>query len=784
MMARIVRPALLFSLILTARAVSFADEPAHGTSKVKPEQAAEYRDKLQPFLARYCVSCHNPKEKKANFDLSKYGSPESIVADRKRWQRAAEYIASGEMPPEESPQPEIEQADAMAAWIGGFLESQPCDPSDSSPGQVTLRRLNRVEYRNTVRDLVGVDYKPTDEFPSDDVGYGFDNIGDVLTLSTVLMEKYFSAAEQIAEEAILSDEARFGPALALDLEKAKASEAVHAANEGKYFISNGTLQIPVKIEKPGTYRLKVRGWGDQGGDQVAKMKLKVDGLGEAVVDVPALRDKPGDYELAVTFEKPGEATATIEFVNDAYLAKSDKEKGYDRNLMVESVQWAGPAPVSAPKPLEFQRKLFACHPAGDHNDECVKKILADLSERAFRRPPRSSETGRLFDLVQQSRRSGESFESGIQLALKALLISPHFLFKMEADPSYESDARIRNLNDYELATRLSYFLHGSMPDAELYKAAKAGQLSKDDVLEKQVRRMLDDARINQLVDNFGMQWLQLRNLQNIGFDTKRFPKFDGELRRAFYQETRQFLTHLIREDRSVLELIDADYTFVNEKLASHYGIDGVKGRQFRKVPLTDRNRGGLITQASVLAVTSNPTRTSPVKRGRWILEQLLGTPPPPPPPNVPELMADEAALAGTLRQQMEQHRKDPSCATCHAKMDPLGFGLENFDAVGGWRSLDGKEPIDSTGELPSGEKFAGPGELKKILLGRKKEFVRNLTEKMMIYALGRGLDTNDQCAVEEIVKTVEADGYRFSRLVLEIVRSDPFRKRLTSKAKP
>jgi hypothetical protein len=281
-----------------------------------------------------------------------------------------------------------------------------------------------------------------------------------------------------------------------------------------------------------------------------------------------------------------------------------------------------------------------------------------------------------------------------------------------------------------------------------------------------------------------MQWLQLRNLQNIGFDQKRFPKFDGELRRAFMLETRQFLTYVIREDRSVIDLLDADYTFVNEKLADHYGIEGVKGRNFRKVDLTDKNRGGLVTQASILAVTSNPTRTSPVKRGRWILEQLLGTPPPPPPPNVPELMADEAALSGTLRQQMEQHRKDPSCATCHAKMDPLGFGLENFDAVGSWRSLDGKEPIDSSGELPSGESFVGPGELKKILVGRKTEFVRNLAEKMMIYALGRGLDASDQCAVEDIVKAVEADGYKFSRLVLEIVRSEPFEKRLTAKAKP
>lgn len=783
---------MMLRLALTISALYFAtfgsssdafagDDP---TVAAQAKFAAEFKDKIQPFLGKYCVSCHSPEKKKAGFDLSKFGTLDSIAGDRKLWQRAAEYVASGEMPPEEAPQPEIPAADAVAEWLQGFIDSQPCDPADQSPGQVTLRRLNRIEFRNTVRDLVGVDYKPTDEFPSDDVGYGFDNIGDVLTLSTVLMEKYFAAAEQIAEEAILSDEAKFGPAILLDLEKSKTSEAVKGAENGKYFISNGSLSVPVKADKAGTYRLKVRGWGDQGGDAVARMKVKVDGLGEADLDVPAVRANPGDYELSVKVEKPGEFTATVEFVNDAYLAKTEADKGYDRNLFVESVQWVGPSPATPPKPAEFQRKLFACHPDGNHNDECVKKNLTDLTERAFRRPARSSEVGRLIDLVNQSRRSGESFESGIQLALKALLISPHFLFKMEADPNFESAATVRNLNDYELATRLSYFLHSTMPDAELYKLARSGQLSKDDNLEKQVRRMLNDARINQFVDNFGMQWLQLRNLQNIGFDQKRFPKFDGELRRAFMLETRQFLTYVIREDRSVIDLLDADYTFVNEKLADHYGIEGVKGRNFRKVDLTDKNRGGLVTQASILAVTSNPTRTSPVKRGRWILEQLLGTPPPPPPPNVPELMADEAALSGTLRQQMEQHRKDPSCATCHAKMDPLGFGLENFDAVGSWRSLDGKEPIDSSGELPSGESFVGPGELKKILVGRKTEFVRNLAEKMMIYALGRGLDASDQCAVEDVVKAVEADGYKFSRLVLEIVRSEPFEKRLTAKAKP
>jgi len=755
-----------------------ADDP-------KAQFSKEFQSQLKPFLGNYCLSCHGSEKPKAGLNLAKYDSPESLLKDRKVWQRAAEHVASGEMPPEKSPQPEPAQADTIAGWIENYLSSIDCKPEDQSPGRVTLRRLNRVEYRNTVRDLVGVEYKPTDDFPSDDVGYGFDNIGDVLTLSTVLMEKYFDAAEQIADEAILGEMRTHGPTKLIDLEKVQATEAVKPYGEGgKYFISAGSISFKVKADTAGDYRLKVRAWGDQGGNEPAKMKMKLDGLSETIVDVPAVRTSAGDYESLVKITKPGEFQASISFTNDVYLETKGDVKGYDRNLMVETVQWAGPATVNQPKPSDFHKRTFACHPDGKHAEGCPKKIVTNLAERAYRRPPRSDEIGRLMDLFSSARRSGESFESGVQLALKAILISPHFLFKIEADPNFKSEASVRKLNDYELATRLSYFLHSTMPDQELYQLAKSGKLTQDDNLEKQVKRLLASARVGQFVENFGMQWLQLRNLQNIVFDRKRFPRYDIDIRRNFILETRQYLTHVIREDRNVLELLDSDYTFVNDQLAGYYGIKDVEGKQFRKVTLKDANRGGLVTQASILAVTSNPTRTSPVKRGRWILEQILGTPPPPPPPNVPELKAEEAELSGTLRQKMEQHRKDPACATCHAKMDPLGFGLENFDAVGAWRTLDGKDKIDSSGVLPSGEKFAGPAELKKILMSRKKDFVRNLAEKMMIYGLGRGLDSTDQCAVEEIVKAVEKDGYRFSRLVLEIVRSEPFDKRLTSKAKP
>jgi hypothetical protein len=385
------------------------------------------------------------------------------------------------------------------------------------------------------------------------------------------------------------------------------------------------------------------------------------------------------------------------------------------------------------------------------------------------------------DLAEQS---GESFERGIQLAVEAILCSPQFLFRVELDPRPRRRGEVlpptRAVNEYELASRLSYFLWSSMPDDELAQLAASGKLRDGDTLGRQVRRMLRDPKARALVENFGDQWLQLRLLGTINPDTKQFPAFDDALRRAMLEETRLFFESLVRDDRSVLDFLDAKDTFVNERLARHYGIPGVRGEEFRRVTLPDDRRGGLLGQASILTVTSNPTRTSPVKRGKWILEQILGTPPPPPPPDVPELKEDkDVVLSGTLRQRMEQHRANPSCATCHGRMDPLGFGLENFDAVGAWREKDGPFPVDASGTLPSGQTFQGPKALKAILQERREDFARCLAEKLLTYALGRGLDYYDKCAVDRMVAALARDDYRFSTLVLEIVQSDPFQKRRT-----
>jgi hypothetical protein len=398
-----------------------------------------------------------------------------------------------------------------------------------------------------------------------------------------------------------------------------------------------------------------------------------------------------------------------------------------------------------------------------------------LTTRALRRGVQPSEIDRLVTLVELAQQQGDSFETGIQLALQAILISPHFLFRVELDPPEGQEER--DLNDYELATRMSYFLWSSMPDEQLFQLARQGALRQGNNLEKQVRRMLNDPKSDAFIESFAGQWLQLRSLEDMAFDPQRFPGCDQQLLAAMRDETIRFFAEIVRSDLSILTILDADFTFVNEALARHYGIAGVKGNEWRRVSLKGTPRGGVMTQGSILAVTSNPTRTSPVKRGKFILENLLGTPPPPPPPNVPLLDDKGRKLTGTLRQQMEQHRTNPSCASCHKLMDPLGFALENFDAVGRYRQQDEGGEIDPSGELPSGETFSGYDELRELLLKSKREqFLKCMSEKMLIYAVGRGLEYYDQCAVNKIMNALEEDDYRFSRLVLEVVKSDPFQK--------
>ncbi|MBM3776189.1 MAG: DUF1592 domain-containing protein, partial [Acidobacteria bacterium] len=465
-----------------------------------------------------------------------------------------------------------------------------------------------------------------------------------------------------------------------------------------------------------------------------------------------------------------------DYVNSERRDPKNPATPLERAIFVDYFEVRGPYNHN-PAESSSYRRIFRCnHPGGSHTDLCARQILTPLIRRAYRRPPAQGEVDRLLALYGSARQQGESFEQGIQLALKALLVSPHFLFRVEKDPN-PKDASAHPVSETELASRLSYFLWSSMPDDELLSLAEQGRLRQPDVFEGQVRRMLRDRRSRALVDNFAGQWLHLRNLKKATPDPGRFPSFNEALRAAMARETELFFEHVLREDRSVLEFLDARYSFLNARLAAHYGVEGVRGREFRRVALDNGQRGGIVTQASILTVSSYPTRTSPVLRGLWVLENILGNPPPPPPPGVPQLNENAASRTGTLRQQLEQHRANPGCAVCHTRMDAIGFGLENYDAVGAWRTHDGGFPVDASGSLPGGKFFQGPAELRAILMKERDAFCRTLVQRTLTYALGRGLERYDKGAVEHISSRLAAGGFRFSTLILEIVRSDPFQMR-------
>ncbi|MFO0881760.1 MAG: DUF1592 domain-containing protein [Gemmataceae bacterium] len=594
------------------------------STAVAAEKPPSYARDIAPLIEKYCLKCHSAPKPKGGLALDREKSDADVLKKRTAWEKAGDNLRSGDMPPSGSKKPTVEEMELLNRWFDGVVFKTDCTgPKD--PGRVTIRRLNRAEYNNTIRDLIGLDFKPAKDFPADDVGYGFDNIGDVLSLPPLLMEKYLAAAETIIDEA-----------------------------------------------------------------------------------------------------------------------------------------WKKP---------DLRKRMMPRQPSAG-NRTAMQENLKEFAGRAWRRPVSDDEVKRLMRFIFLAREQGDGPDVGARMALKAVLISPYFLFRIEEEPRDKSGL----INQFELASRLSYFLWSSMPDEELFRLAREGKLRQPGVLEQQVRRMLGDPRSRALAENFAGQWLNLRTLPAFSPDPKRFPSFNAGLRDAMQREAEQFFLHVVREDRSLLDFLDADYTFVNERLARHYGLKDVQGEQFRKVSLTGTPRGGVVTMAGVLAVTSNPTRTSPVKRGKWILENILGTPPPPPVPDVPELK-DDAELSGTLRQQMEQHRKNPTCAGCHARMDPLGFGLENFDAVGAYRTREGKHAIDTSGVLPDGSTFDGPAALRKVLLAKKELFVKCLTDKMLTYALGRGTERTDRCFIEEIAKKTAAADYRITTLVLEIVRSDPFQKR-------
>lgn len=737
-----------------------------------------FRQEVLPFTKKYCLDCHSGKEAEGKLALDQFADIRAVDGGQEAWAKIRKYLQARIMPPPDADQPGEAELRAVIGWIDRHFSGIDCRLR-RDPGRLTLRRLNRAEYNNTIRDLTGVDFKPADDFPADDVGYGFDNIGDVLSMPPILLEKYLAAADQIVDRAIYihtpdkTPKQRF---LARDVEHTGG----HSGSIGWEFPSNGEAFTEVLLPARGQYILRGRAVATQAGDELAKMAFKFDDRQVHVADVSAAAGSPENYETKFTANK-GKHRFCLAFINDFYDPDNPDPKRRDRNLGIEFLEIQGPLDGPPPELPESHKKILFCQPTKGQERECAAKILSRFASRAFRQPAGNDEVERLVKFVDLARENGEGFERGIQLGVEAVLVSPHFLFRVEQDPKPGEDGAdadgIHLINEYELATRLSYFLWSSMPDDDLFHDAFKGRLRKN--LRRQVERMLKDRRSGAFADNFVSQWLEVRKLGSLAPDPRRFPAFNEELRVAMLEETMRFFAAIMEEDRSLLDLIDSDFTFLNERLAKHYGIQDVTGPEFRRVQLKDRDRGGVITQASVLTITSNPTRTSAVKRGKWILEQLLDMAPPPPPPNSGDLDDDPkaAAKAGSLRQQLEQHRANPSCASCHTMMDPLGFGLENFDAIGAWRDRDGALAIDASGLLPDGSSFNGPRELKAVLKQRKDDFVRCLAGKMLTYALGRGIQPSDQCTLDDISSRLAKNDYKFSALIHAIVESDPFQKR-------
>ncbi len=723
------------------------------------------------FLQKHCVSCHNEKTRRADVSLHMLKADGDLIKHRAVVEKALRAVKAGEMPPNTRPRPNVGDMEAFIASAQGVLDRHDrLAPPD--PGRVTIRRLNRTEYDNTIRDLIGVDLKPAEDFPSDDIGHGFDNIGDVLTLAPVLMERYLAAAESVVERAIDVKPGKVPERYQASrwLEPAQPDDIRHRPLDKR----GNMLHTPYRLGLAGDYTFRFRAYAKRPDAEPVKVAVFLNDKEVKRFDVTTPEKKPENFEVKLAIE-PGEHRFYVKLLNP--------EGG--RNIHVEWFNLNGPADTRPPS----HKKLLAS--AGKTEEERSREVLTRFATRAYRRPATADEVARLLKLADGVRKKGEGWESAMQLAMQAVLASPKFIFRPELDNRPAAGDKPVPLDEYQLASRLSYFLWSSMPDDELFTLAGKGQLAAN--LEAQTRRMLKDPKSKALTENFAMQWLQLRRLKTHAPDAKLFPKFDEALRSSLLTETEMFFDAIVKEDRSVLDLIDGDFTFLNERLTWHYGITDtngstwakkatppgkpIRGKDFVRVKLQKGDvRGGILTHGSVLAVTSNPTRTSPVKRGRWVLEQILGTPPPPPPPDVPEL-DEKKVLTGSLRQQMEQHRKNPACASCHAKMDPLGFAFENFDAVGAYRWQEGKLPIDASGELPGGQKFKGPAELRTILKDKKDLVARNLAEKLLTYALGRGVEPYDRRAVDAVVAAMAKNEYKFSTLAVEITKSLPFTHR-------
>jgi mono/diheme cytochrome c family protein len=755
-----------------------------------PATAADH----QAVIQQYCVACHSGPTPFArlnleNFDLANF-EENGVV-----WEKLVRKLRMRAMPPAGMPRPNEATYDAMVKYMEDgrdrLAETKP------NPGRPTLHRLNRTEYANAVRDLLAVDVDVTELLPADDIGYGFDNIGDVLQVSPFLMERYLGAARKISRIAVGD------PNMPVTYQTYNVHHGLvqyDRLNESSPVGSRGGTVVRHLFPVDGEYEISVtlqRSRDDEylGFERERKLDLRLDDQRLQLFTLAASDKKiilgsgtPPDANLKARIPvEAGTHQIGATFLKDSILKEGIIERVRDDNVQtyfegVATVNVAGPFNVKGPGDTASRDKIFVCRPAGRADEEaCAQRVLNNLAHRAYRRPVTQDDVQPLMALYRQGAQNG-GFESGVRLALQKVLVSPDFIFRAEIDPAGARPGTVYRVSDVELASRLSFFLWSSIPDDELLSVAESGRLKDPAVLQAQVRRMLADPRSTSLVKNFAGQWLFLRNIERIAPDTVSFPFFDENLRHALQRETELLIESQVREDRGVAELLTTDYTFLNERLAEHYGVKGVYGSEFRRVKLEDANRHGLLGQASILTVTSYPNRTAPTIRGKWVLEQLLGTPPPPPPPNVPSLKEDASTQKLTMRERMELHRSNAACAACHRQMDPLGFALENFDGLGSWRveTAPGSGPMDTSGELPDGTKFNGPAGLRQVLVQKKDAFIETFTERLLTYALGRGVEEYDFAALRKVTRDAAKDNQKWSAIILGIVNSTPFQMRRVS----
>ncbi len=799
------------SLVFSSSALLPASqEPSSsGASSVSPHRA---------LLNRYCVTCHNEKLRTAELLLDE-ADVDNVSENTALWEKVVIKLRSAQMPPGGMPRPDKTNYDSFATYLEAELDQVAA--ADPNPGRTApVHRLNRAEYANSIRDLLALEIDGASLLPADDSS-GFDNNGHLLSVSPMLTEKYMAAARKISrlavgDASIPEDIVTYDMPLLL-IQDERMSEDLPFGSRGgmairHYFPVDAEYVIKVRLQRTPD-RGYVRGIAEP---QLLDVRLDGERLklftfggqhkGKAEGSLAA-DSAPSDYSeaeyqrtadagLEIRFlAKAGSRLVQVAFPRETYAREGVFQTRPRTNLLtiatgagdetdaslrsgVGSVSISGPFRIQGPGETPSRRRVFVCRPTGSAEEQpCARKILSTLARRAFRRPVSDGEVQTLLGLYAEGQSDG-GFEAGIELAVRGILVSPQFLFRLEQDPpNVEPDTSYR-ISDIELASRLAFFLWSSIPDDELLDLAETGQLREPIVLEAQVQRMMADPRSSALVSNFAGQWLYLRNINTVHPNQDIFSEFDENLRNAFRQETNLFMESMIREDRSLLDLLRADYTFVNERLARHYGIPNVFGSRFRRVTLTDENRKGLLGKGSILTVSSLANRTSPVMRGKWVLDNLLGTPPPEPPPNVPALQEKgDQGEALTMRQQMEQHRANPACAVCHRVMDPIGFALENFDAIGQWRTDDSGMPIDPSGVLPDGQKFQGPAELQEILLQNPEQFVRTATVKLLAYALGRSIEDYDAPSARKIVREAVPSGYRWSSIINGIVKSTPFQMR-------